>query len=87
MQQGNPDDWSIEGWTAEYRRIGESWWEFRVFNAEGKVQYNTNGSEWFVHESPYTVNLALHIKRTMQHYASVGARATAEIYTFSFDEA
>lgn len=79
---GNPADWSTKGWTAEWRRIGIEWWQFRIFDPKGEIR--TNG--WVDFNNSFYTNMLGEIKRTIQHYASVDAQNIAAIRKMSFDE-
>jgi hypothetical protein len=81
-KQGNPEDWSTKGWTAEWRRIGLEWWQFRIYDPKQEIR--TNG--WVDYKNAFYTNMLNEINRQIQYYASVDAKNIAAIRKMSLDE-
>lgn len=82
--KGNPNDWSIEGWSAEWRRIGPEWFQYRIIDPDTSVRTTGDKGGWVDYKNPFYQNLMNHIKRETQHLASLDARKVAEIYQVEF---
>ncbi|QNN99305.1 hypothetical protein SEA_FAUST_233 [Streptomyces phage Faust] len=81
-EQGNPEDWSTEGWTAEWRRIGLEWWQYRIFDPNG----NLRSKDWVDYGNAFYTNLLNKIRSDIQYWASIDAQNVAEIRRMSLDE-
>lgn len=83
--KGNPSDWSTEGWTAEWRRLGLEWWQYRVYDAKREIR-TSGDAGWVDYKNPFFTNMTAEIKRVIQYYASVDAKNIAEIHKMSMDD-
>lgn len=79
--KGNPEDWSAEGWSGEWRRLGIEWWQFRILDPN-----NQPVTDWIDYKDPFYSNLMCHMKRCIQHEASLVAKSKAEVHKMSFAE-
>lgn len=83
--KGNPEDWSTEGWTAEWRRLGLEWWQYRVYDARGEIR--TSGDDgWVDYNNAFFSNMTAEIRRVIQYYASVDAKNLADIHNMSMND-
>lgn len=78
--KGNPNDWSVKGWSARWRRIGPEWFQFQIIDPKGAER-----TSWVDYKNPFFSNMKNEIKYQIQYFASVDAKKIAEVYTLTFD--